>query len=432
VPRWSNWADNQHTRPAAVAAPRSDSELVTTIKDASAKGLTVKVRGSGHSFTDIACTLGVHISLENYRRVLSVSEDELTVTVQAGIRLKELNRTLTRRGLALSNLGDVAYQTISGAISTSTHGTGADHGGLATQVVALDLVTADGSVVSCSHTEEPEIFKSAQVGLGALGAISTVTVQCVPAFDLYVVEEPMTLADVLRDFDAHVRENDYFEFFWIPHTKWTLTKRHNRCEERLRTRGAVRHFRDKVLLENVAFGALCRAGRMVPSAIPRLNHVIPAVSSRTEYVDRSDRVFTTPRLVHFCEMEYSIPISSLVEAFGRVVDLVERRANPVSFPVEVRVSCADDIPLSTASGRSSAYIAVHAYKGMPYEEYFEGVESILDRFDGRPHWGKLHYQTAGTLAPKYAGWNSWQYVRGRLDPNGTFTNAYTERVLGAL
>jgi L-gulonolactone oxidase len=349
--------------------------------------------------------------------------------MQAGIPLRVLSEALAARGLAMENLGDIANQSIAGAISTATHGTGARFGGLATQVVGLELITGDGSVVSCSAGEEGELFQAARVGLGALGVLSKVTLQCVPGFNLRAVEEPMRLDHVLDHFDEYAADNDHFEFFWVPHTAWALTKRNNRTDEPPGGRGRLGEFRDRIVLENVAFGALCRAGRLRPSWIPRMSRVLPNVG-RSEYVERSYRVFTTPRLVHFYEMEYSIPRSSVVAAVRDVVEFVNRSGLYLSFPVEVRVTAADQIPLSTATGRPSAYVAVHVYKGMPYEEYFRGVEAIMDPLGGRPHWGKLHYQTASTLAPKYPQWESWQAVRRRLDPEGRFANPYTDRILG--
>ncbi|HEX9548952.1 MAG TPA: D-arabinono-1,4-lactone oxidase [Acidimicrobiales bacterium] len=427
--RWQNWAGNQVCSPVAVERPGTDSELVAIVKQAGAQGQRVKVVGAGHSFTDVACTDGVQISLDNYGRLLRVDRELGRVTVQAGIQLHTLNEALAARGLGMENLGDIAYQSIAGAISTSTHGTGARFGGLATQVVGLDLVTADGSVISCSADEEPAIFQAARVGLGALGVLSTVTLQCVPAFNLHAVEESMRLDDVLAHIDEHVADNDHFEFYWVPHTGWALTKRNDRTDEPAHGRGRFGEFRERVLFENVAFGAVNRVARMRPSWIPRLAKMLPS-TGRSEYVERSDRVFTSPRYVHFYEMEYSIPREHVVDALRQLTEFVDRSGLLLSFPVEVRFTAPDDIPLSTATGRPSSYIAVHVYQGMPYEQYFRGVEAVMDPLGGRPHWGKMHYQTAATLAPKYPQWQAWQAVRLRLDPDGRFANAYTDRVLG--
>jgi L-gulono-1,4-lactone dehydrogenase len=330
---------------------------------------------------------------------------------------------------ALPNLGDIEYQTISGAISTATHGTGVRLGGLATQVAGLELVTGDGSVLRCSADEEPEVFAVARVGLGALGVLSTVTLQCVPAFNLHAIEEPMRLDHVLENLDGYVEDNDHFEFYYVPHTGWTLTKRNNRTDAPVGGMPRWKEVRDKVLFENVAFGVVCRLGRRRPSLIPRLAHLAPS-GGRLDYVKPSHRTFVTPRFVHFVEMEYSIPRAAVPDALLAVREFIDRSGMMISFPIEVRFVAPDDIPLSTAYGEPRGYIAVHRYVGEPFEQYFRGVEAIMDPLGGRPHWGKMHYQTAATLAPRYPEWDRFQAVRKRTDPDGRFRNAYLDRVLG--
>ena len=426
---WTNWSGLQKCSPAAVEHPATDTELTALVKTAGTAGHTVKVVGAGHSFTDIACTDGYQVHLDRYNRVITADADSGVVRVQAGITLQKLNRELDIHGLALPNLGDIAYQSISGAISTATHGTGIKLGGLATQVIGLELITADGSVVTCSADEEPEIFDAARVGLGALGILSTVTVQALPAFNLQVVEQPMPLDALLENIDEHVESNDHFEFFWVPHTRWALTKRNNRTDAPLAPRPRWKELRDDYLMENIAFGAVCRLGRRFPSLIPRLATALPG-SGRVEYVEKSWKVFASPRWVHFSEMEYSIPRAAAVDVLRQIRSFVETSGLHISFPVEVRFTAPDDIYLSTANGSERCYIAVHTYQGMPYEQYFRGVERIMDSVGGRPHWGKLHFQTAETLAARYPDWDKFLAVRDRLDPDRRFTNPYLDRVLG--
>ena len=426
---WRNWAGNQVAHPVAVHRPTSEHELAAVVKQAAGEGARVKVVGSGHSFTDIACTDGHLIDLSGYNRVLSIDPEARTATVQAGIRLEDLNRHLDLRGLAMPNLGDIAYQTISGAVSTSTHGTGRKLTGLAGQISALRLVLGDGTCVDCSPDEEPDLFHCARVGLGALGIISTVTLDVVPAFNLAVVEEPMRVDSLLEDLDTHVDGNDHFEFFWVPHTGWALTKRNNRTDEPLAPRGRVSEWWNDRFLQNYAFGALCRVGRVRPQWIPRLAKALPA-AGRVTYVDQSYRVFASPRLVHFYEMEYAVPRAAGPEALNRIRRFVDESGLLLNFPVEVRFTAPDDIPLSTASERESCYLAVHIYQGMDYEPYFDGVEAVVTDLGGRPHWGKLHTQTAASLAGRYPQWERFMAVRDRVDPDRRFANAYLERVLG--
>lgn len=427
--RWTNWAGNQIALPAELARPESESELVAVIRRAGAQGLRVKVVGAGHSFTAIALTDGVQISLDRYRRIVTADVDSGLVTVQAGMTLRQLSDALAPLGLALANLGDISSQTIAGAIATGTHGTGRQLGGLATQIAGLRLVLADGSVLTCSATEEPSLFAAARVGLGALGVISTVTVQCVAAFTLRAVERARRWPDVLAELDELVDGNEHFEFYWFPHTDGCQTKENNRADAP-RALGPVRSFLQDDLLANAAFGTICHVGRRVPAAIPALNRFgVRALGVRT-YADRSDKVFTSPRRVRFCEMEYALPRSELRAVLERVRAYVDGSGLRISFPIEVRVSAADDIWMSTAYGRDSAYIAAHTFRGTPYEDYFGGIEAILDEVGGRPHWGKLHFQTAATLRPRYPHFDDFVTVRDKLDPDRRFANGYLDRVLG--
>jgi L-gulonolactone oxidase len=431
VPKlWKNWARNQACAPFAQESPATESELVDIVKTAAAAERRVKVVGAGHSFTGIACTDGHLVDLTNYTAVLEHDPAANTVTVQAGIPLQKLSDELDQRGLALENMGDIAYQSIAGATSTATHGTGTNFGNLSSQIIGLRLVTADGSVLECSKELNPDVFEVARVGLGALGILSTVTLQCAPAFRVQALEAAMPVDEVLSDFDGFMNSTDHVEFYWVPHTRWALTKRNTRTQESARPRSRSKEYIDDVVLTNGAFGLLCRLGRTWPRAIPRLAKIIPSASSQVEYTDRSDRVFTSPRLVHFYEMEYAIPRENIPEALNRVRALVDRLSVPISFPVEVRVVAPDDIPLSTAYGRATGYIAVHVYWGTPYDQYFQGVEAIMNDYGGRPHWGKMHFQTAETLAPRYPKWDAFQAVRAKLDPEGRFTNPYLDRVLG--
>jgi L-gulono-1,4-lactone dehydrogenase len=429
MPTWKNWAGNQQCAPVSVEHPSSEDELAAVVKRAAAAGRRVKAVGAGHSFTDTALTDGVQLQLDRYDKVLHVDQATRRVTVQSGISIATLNEKLAGLGLAMPNLGDIAYQTISGAISTATHGTGVKLTGIAGQVAALSLVTGDGSLVSCSPDEEPEVFHAARVGVGALGLISTVTLQCVPAFNLHAIEEPMRVDAVLKDIDALVDANEHFEFFWVPHTGWALTKRNNRTDAPAGGMGRWKFFYEKILLENVAFGLVNRVGRMRPKLIPRLQKLVPS-SGSTEYVKPSHKIFASPRFVKFLEMEYAVPRAAVPDALNRIRALIDDNGMRIGFPVEVRFTAPDDIPLSTASGRETGYLAVHVYKGMPHEPYFRGVEAIMNSLEGRPHWGKLHFQTADVLATRYPEWDRFQGVRRRLDPEGRFANAYTDRVLG--
>ncbi|MEX2256734.1 MAG: D-arabinono-1,4-lactone oxidase [Acidimicrobiia bacterium] len=427
---WTNWAGNQRCDPAAWETPRSVLEVVEAVRRAQAAGQSVKVVGSGHSFTDAACTDGRLLSIDGLDRVVDVDRDEGTVTVEAGITIRALNRELAERGLALTNLGDIDRQTIAGATSTGTHGTGTHLGGLSTFIRAMELVTADGNVLTCSPDDEPEVFHGARVGLGALGVVTKLTLACEPAYTLRHVERPARLDDVASELDDLVDGHDHFEFYWLPHTDTCSLLCNDRTDEAPRPKSAYKRWRAEVFYPNYFFGALVTAGRVHPPLVPRIAKVVAGTVGSSRLIDRSDRILISTRLLRFVEMEYAIPREHAVEAVLAVRELIQREDLMVSFPVEVRFTAPDDIPLSTAHGRDTCYVAVHMAKGMPHEQYFDGVEAIMDRFEGRPHWGKLHGQTAATLAPRYPEWDRFHRLRSRLDPEGRFANAYLDRVLG--
>jgi len=474
---WQNWAGTHRATPARWYRPADVAGIAGAVKEAAASGLTVRALGSGHSFTPVAATSGAALDLSLWTGIVSATllargdtappgatpdpdgpepPEEGLVTVRSGTTLRALNASLDRLGLAMPNLGDIDAQTIAGALCTGTHGTGAGLGGLATQVEALELVLADGSVVSCSASVRPELFTAARVGLGALGVLAAVTLRCVPAFTLAADERPMPFDEVIEGFDEFAVDNDHFEFYWFPYGRKALVKRNNRVRTGELTdvsaslvRGAVspehpgdaaltapppmprwRRFWEFDVMENAAFGTLCRVGRAAPRLIPPLNRFSSAALSRRSYSDVSHRVFVTPRRVRFVESEYAVPRSSVLEVLAELRREVPRLAEPVMFPVEVRVAAADDIWLSTAHGRDTAYIAIHQYAGLPYRAYFSLFEAVVAAVGGRPHWGKLHTLDAGRLRALYPHYDDFLRVRAEVDPEGRFSTPYLDRILG--
>jgi L-gulonolactone oxidase len=426
--QWRNWTGDQRCAPARIERPSSAAQLQRLI--ARSEG-PVHLAGSGHSFSDIVATDGSLITLERMNRVLDTDPGAGLVKVEGGITIRALNAHLAEHGLALENLGDIDRQTIAGAISTATHGTGATLRNISSQVAALELVLGDGTVLACGETDsDAETFLAARVGLGSLGAIATVTLRCVPAFVLEGIDAPAPLEDVLTGFEELIAANEHFEFYVFPHCSTALTRANNRTDSAPRPRSRARAYAEDVLLVNRAFGAFCRLGRRFPRFIPQINRLVTRLAGTSRRADRSDRIFTSPRLVRFTEMEYALPRAHTTTALRRMLGLIEEHRFAVPFPIEVRTVAADDALLSTASGRDSGYIAVHMFEGMEWEPYFRAVESSLSELDGRPHWGKRHFRTAADLRPRYPGWERFQAVRARLDPDGRFQNTYTRRVLG--
>ncbi|SDX35213.1 FAD-linked oxidoreductase [Amycolatopsis xylanica] len=430
--QWTNWAGTATATPQRVHQPRDTGEIAEAVASVALDGRRVRAWGSGHSFTAIAAADSDAIDLTGWTGIEAVDTAKHLVTVRSGTTLHNLNIELDKLGLGLTNMGDIDNQTIAGALSTGTHGTGAKFGGMTTQIAALELVLADGSVVTCSAGERPELFAAARLGLGALGVISTVTLQCEPAYALAAQERPEPLENVLAGFERDAATNDHFEFYWFPYGDNALVKRNNRLPAGTPTKplSRVKEYIDYELTENIAFGALCRLGRAVPKLVRPLGKLSSNVLSGREYSDVSHKVFVTARSVRFVESEYAVPVEALHDVLAELRALVPKLENPVMFPVEIRVAQADDIWLSTAYGRDSAYIAIHQFVGMPYREYFAGFESIVAKVGGRPHWGKMHTLGADDFRRLYPRFDDFLAVRKEVDPAGLFSNAYLDRVLG--
>jgi len=429
-PTWRNWAGNQTCRPHSVLTPDSAEEVSAALRSAASRGLAVKAVGAGHSFTSVATTDGVQIRPEGLTAVHALDRAAGTVTVGSGMRLRDFNALLAGYGLALTNMGDIAVQSLAGATSTGTHGTGRVSGSLAAQIRGMEIVLADGEITTCSATENAELFAGARVGLGALGIVTALTFAVEPKFLLEAREEPMKLDAVLDSFDSLCATNEHFEFYWFPHTDNCNVKRNNRVEGPARPLSRARFLLDDEFLSNGVFSLACRVGKALPRSVPAIARVSSRALSARTYSDTSHKVFTSPRRVRFVEMEYALPREAATAALREVRAFVEATDLAIGFPVEVRVAPADDLWMSTAYGRETAYIAVHMYRGTPHERYFTGVERIMVAHGGRPHWGKVHTRDAEYLADAYPRFADFAALRDRVDPERRFGNPYLRRVLG--
>ncbi|MFJ6141424.1 D-arabinono-1,4-lactone oxidase [Kitasatospora sp. NPDC092286] len=430
--RWTNWAGNQSARPAKVVTPGTAEELAREILRAAEQGRTVKAVGSGHSFTSIASAGdGVLVRPYAMTAVREIDRAAGTVTVEAGLPLARPNRLLAAAGLSLTNMGDIEVQTVAGATSTGTHGTGRDSGSLAAQIRALEIVLADGSVHRCSPTESPRLFQGARLGLGALGVITALTLAVEPAFLLTAHEQPMRFDEVLDRLDDLTAVNEHFEFYWFPHTDRCSTKRNNRSQGPAAPLPRFREWLEDDFLSNTVWEGACRVGRRFPRSVPAIASLASRAWSDRSYTDTAYRVFTSPRKVRFVEMEYAVPREAAAGVLRELRALIERSDWRISFPVEVRFAPADDLWLSTAGGRDTAYIAVHLYRGTADQGYFTEVERLMTAHRGRPHWGKLHTRDAGYLREVYPHFAEFTALRDELDPRRVFGNDYLRRVLGA-
>ena len=423
---WTNWAGTQRCDPVAIEVPKSAREVQSAVRRAVDAGRPVRAAGSGHSFSACVPTDGTLVRLSRLNRILEVDPASRLVEVEAGITLAELNRGLQERGVALPNLGDIDAQTLAGALATGTHGTGARLQNLSAQVDSLEIVTGDGERRRLM-ADDGDLLRAARVGLGSLGIVTAVTLRCVPVFRLRGVDESLPLEEVLGSLDERVDAHDHFEFWTFPHSPLALTRTNDRTDDPVSAPGPALEWLHDVLLDNHALRAICLAGRRFPRAIPRLNRFAAAAASGRERVDLSHRIFASPRLVRFDEMEYAIPREHAADAVRGARAILER--HPVNFPVELRFVAADDALLSPAHGRDTAYVAVHVFEGMDGEAPFREVERLMAGWGGRPHWGKRSFLSARELRTRYPRWDAFAAARDALDPHGTFESDWARRTL---
>ncbi|WP_375389450.1 D-arabinono-1,4-lactone oxidase [uncultured Amnibacterium sp.] len=428
---WTNWGRTSRSTPAEIVRPRSAEAVARALRRASAAGLPVRPVGAAHSFTALARTDGVLLETRGLAGLRGVDRDRGRITVGGGTTIGATARLANRFGLAFQNLGDIDHQTIAGAISTGTHGTGGAFGPIASQVVGLQLVTPGGEVLEIG--EDDPLLPAARVSLGALGVITAVTVQCVAAFGLAAEERTEVLEPVIAGFGDRVAAADHFELYWFPGTGVALTKTNTRIPagEVGPRSSRVRRLVDDELLSNGVFELTCRLARQAPLLVPPINRVAAHTVAERAYRAPSHQVFASPRRVRFAEAEWAVPLEQLPQAFDAFRTALRRSRLRISFPVEVRAAAADGSAwLSTSFGRPTGYIAVHCYARDVQRDYFRLAERVFRGYDGRPHWGKLHTRDAADLRGRYPRFDDFLAVRRRLDPGGLLRNPHLDRVLG--
>ena len=426
---WKNWSGYVACPDARVVTPGTDAELADALRGAHQASQAVRVVGGGHSFSPLVASDGLIVSLDKLQGVIAVDTEARIARVRAGTRLWALGDALAAHGLAMENLGDINVQSLAGATSTGTHGTGIAFGNLATQIVGMKFLRADGSEASASAAEDPALFAGGRIGLGSLGVLTEISLRLVPSYRLHLERDTMDLEECLARSDELVAANRNFEFYWMPHSGVVQTKAWN-------TTGAPvdkhdwKRWANDVLLENTTFGLLCSVGKAVPALCPPISRLCASLLSHSEQVDASHSMLSTVRSVRFNEMEWSLPAARGADALREIRALISRREFPLMFPLEYRWVRGDDLWLSPNQGRDSVHISVHQFRGMPFERYFDAVQAICLNHGGRPHWGKVHSLKGRRLAALYPRWDDFLALRERMDPAGRFLSPYLRELFG--
>ncbi|MBF4553785.1 D-arabinono-1,4-lactone oxidase [Corynebacterium suicordis] len=433
---WNNWSGSVSANPKEIAQPRSEAELVKLIQQAATTGSRVKAVGAGHSFMPLAETAGVLVNLDNLSGLVHFDRDNMTVTLHAGTRLRDLPELLRPLGVALANQGDVDPQSIVGAISTGTHGTGVNHTGFAGMLRSFRIITADGSIhdahPNAADELDRELYHLGRISLGALGIITQVEMDVVPTFVLEAKEAAEPLGPLVDTFSDRAHAADHLEFYWFPHTKVAHVKTNTRRAADVQTSPIARwqEVMADELLNNVLFGAMNYLSGWVPSTTRTLARISASTLAQREYSDAAHDVFVSQRRVRFNEMEYSVPLADATEVLKEVQHTINTCGEQVLFPIEVRATSADDVPLSTAKGRESCYIAVHRHHPQDQWAYFRHLEPIFKEAEGRPHWGKLHTLGHEDLLERHEDFAAVTRLRAKVDPEGVFVNPLLERMFG--
>lgn len=424
--RWTNWSHTSECMPERWFYPVSITEVVNIVKEAASQGKTIRVVGAGHSFTRLVETDDWIVSLDRLTGIAELNEEERTVTVFAGTRLYEIGEELGKRGYALENLGDINVQSIAGAISTGTHGTGLSFGNLSSQVVELVLVAGTGEVFTVSEHKHPELFKASLVSLGCLGIIVKVKLKIIPAPVYQFKSYKLNYAKLEEQLDELIKKNRHFECFLFPYSDLVQIKTMNMTNNR--PQNTKLYELKNVVLENYLFYLVSECCRLFPKTSKFFSRLSAKGVGSSTISAYSYQLFATPRLVRFRELEYAIPLEYFRDALREIRATIERKRYAVHFPIECRTVKKDDIWLSPSYQRDSAYIAFHMYKGMPYEAYFHDMEKIMRKYEGRPHWGKMHTLDFEELQKLYPKLNDFLTIRKQFDPTGIFINDYLANV----
>jgi len=403
---WSNWSGNQKCQPTERNVPRSEQQLIELIKESEQ---SIRCVGSGHSFSPLVPTDETLISLARFRGIKEIDKANDEVRFGAGTLLGQIGEPLWEQGYALKNMPDINTQSLAGAIATSTHGTGPKFGSLSDDVTAVKMITAAGDTLNCSATENADLFDAARTNLGSLGVVTDITLK---VRDSYKLEEKQWF---LHNDEAHPMieklrdESQHFELYAFPHGDYSLLITIDET--------------DKPILDEVDQGASGDAILELKEWTERfpwlrsyfVNSGLKDASKHIETrVNRSYKVFGNLRNVRFNEMEYSVPAEHGVECLQEILAVIKKEKADVVFPIEYRYVKADDIWLSQFYQRDSCAISCHNFADRDYKRYFALLEPIFLKYDGRPHWGKIHTLNKEQFANKYERWNDFKQLRNEL------------------
>lgn len=427
--QWQNWGGTAACAPSSQIRCTGETQVSRIIEDAVQQGGRVKAQGSGHSWTDIACTSGAMVSVEGLGGEPVIAVDRGSVEVPAGMRLRDLVAFLAEHGLALPNLGSIAEQRVAGVIATGTHGTGVGIGNLATFVTSMRLVDGTGAVRTLSLEQEPTLFRDARVHLGCLGVLTRIGLRVVPRFRLRERLTSLPFDETLERLPGLLDAHDHVKLWWLPCLDRVQVYTWDQTADADTGPNALAVRLDQAGLNRPAFAAALTLSRWLPGLVPSIHRFIQAATfGDRERVQDAPRVFNIDMPPVHHESEFAVPLDRTADAMRAWRDLIWGLDFPVDFMQEVRFVAGDDIALSPAQGGPVAAIgAYHANMGTA-DAYFREFQAVMLDFDGRPHWGKAFDLDGEALRARYPRWADFAALRAQLDPHGVFRNDFVDRL----
>ncbi|MGE6783425.1 D-arabinono-1,4-lactone oxidase [Ensifer adhaerens] len=404
---WRNWVGNQSCIVRHRGAPDSEAALAQMVREATSNGLNVRCAGSGHSFTPVALTSGLHLTLSGMQGVVSIDSGRKRVAVKAGTTINQLGKVLKENGLSLINQGDIDSQALAGALTTGTHGTGARLGNMASQIVGMRLVQPDGSILVVDETT-PDLLEAARVSVGMLGVISEITLQAMESYNLHEKLWRCTFDEMIEQHDELAAKHRHFGFFWCP----VPESRHCYC-----------------LPDTASVSTTDKTSDVCEMKVIDITAEAP-MERGFEKIAYSSEIYPIEYVPNFHELEYAVPVANGKEAVKAVRKLMLEKHPTCIYPIEYRFTAGDTGWISPFFEQDSITLSVSGEPGTDYWEYLKDVDTILRQYGSRPHWGKLHFLGAEDVTALYPRAGDFRALRAKVDPEGRFLNDHLQQLFG--